>query len=540
MSLEAFFEIVLDSGTLRFAMGDFSSDLGFYPGRLLSIAGMSRDVSPTPDEFRPASWDVELSDPDNYFGALKAAEPFHNRAASIYLGDPDAGIADFTVIATGNVVAWSKVGDVFAIAVADPALKKFDQPVYPNYAVTIQNFVNLPDGTKREKVAVAFGDVSAPRGAVPGYLIEDEVTASTWRYALMADVTFRATLATLFVYGVAKTEGVDFTTSVVNYNGQDYLVADFTSDQRDAARTNENEVTFNTTTTNVDNRTGAWIMRHLLDQHGFDNLVSPETSLDVTAFDAAVAYQLDRNITIGVVLNEKDESLETAVARLARSLNMTLAFNLTGQAQMVIHDGTPTSSAGLVTIAEGQIIEESFEVNGPEDFASRVDYNFSRDWNLKEFQGRLSNDDAAEETNLGEAIRREVNLDFVYGPSAAGAIVNDLMFFLKEKRQIVSFLADPALIKSIKLGDDVVLTHFGGLGADGYGAELFRVLSHRIEVTPESITLGLTLIDLTSQDFSVSTEFLQFATDQSEPVWWTDAPPPRERPRHRGGPAIPR
>ena len=84
-------------------------------------------------------------------------------------------------------------------------------------------------------------------------------------------------------------------------------------------------------------------------------------------------------------------------------------------------------------------------------------------------------------TGLGVKVYedRTLELDYVGDDDTADAIATDRLFFLADDRTIATMQIDPVLLKTLNIGQVVELTHFAGLGADGFEGDTFLIAGHR-------------------------------------------------------------
>ncbi|MDA2936842.1 hypothetical protein MYX75_01080 [Acidobacteria bacterium AH-259-A15] len=519
MSLELVVEIALDTGTERVAFLPFYGAAKFYSPRLISIDGTRREISLVPGDFRAADFSLELDNTDNYWSNLKNTTPFKNRVVKVRIGDSTAGEADFTVVAKGKIQSWGGA-DIFTISCVDETLIRFDQTI--SGVITKNQFPDLPDSTPLELAPLVIGTVSSDglsnTGALPAYLIDPAVSQAKYQY-VAAQETMKS-IDKVYKYGVVVGSG--FTVQQRTFGTDTFTTIEFDADQRDTERPNELEITWDgkgltddgtPSGDNITNPAKAW--KEVLLKNGWT-----AAELDTSEFDQAALILDVRGVTCGFAAIDKDETIRDISVKFAESFNMTTFVTLGGKIAVTVPEPGVTAAANLVTIDEGNIARGSFVMEGPEEMASTLDYEFSRNWQADEFDERGDLTDSAQTTKIGEDVRETAELWYVRNPSSASAVANDKLFFLREERVSLGLLLDPDLIKQIEIGDDVRVTHFAGLGLGGFSSQLFRVLAAGFEFDDQNILGSVRLVDLTEASFAFSKDWLKYVPGQ--PGVWTD------------------
>ena len=88
-------------------------------------------------------------------------------------------------------------------------------------------------------------------------------------------------------------------------------------------------------------------------------------------------------------------------------------------------------------------------------------------------------------------------------------------------------LTDPGQLREINVGSVVRLTHYAGLGADGYSEALFRAVSVGIDLHPDSFAVRLKLVDVLERSRFFGKLFEQMIFDQVPNTYTTLLPDDR-------------
>ena len=117
------------------------------------------------------------------------------------------------------------------------------------------------------------------------------------------------------------------------------------------------------------------------------------------------------------------------------------------------------------------------DMGGPDEYASALRFVWKKNHAAGTFERRDEKEDTALSTGLGVKVYedRTLELDYVGDDDTADAIATDRLFFLADDRTIATMQIDPVLLKTLNIGQVVELTHFAGLGADGFDGDTFLI-----------------------------------------------------------------
>ena len=516
MELLVEFAFAAAVGTKRYALRDIVTPTKYYEGRVVSFGDLDREISVVPGEFRLSGFSLELDNSDNEFSTFKSLVAFKNVEVTLLYGDLAVGEADFTTVAKGVIDTWS-LGDVLSVDVLDESLERFDQPI--SGVITRNLFPDLPDSTPLNLMPIAVGSVSSSGlfddGALPAYLIDPAVSQAKYQYVAAQGTV---TVDSVYVYGVLTASG--FTVQQRTFGATTITTIEFDSDQRDGDRPNETEVTWDGGNA-TSNPSLAW--KEVLEQQGF-----AAGELDTSGFNDARDIFNIRNVTAGIAITDKSETLRTAAEKCAESFNMTTIAALDGKVSVTVpQPGATVPNAPLID--ESQIVQASFEMVPSDELASSLEYEFSCHWVQDEFQDRVVLNDSAQQSKIGQDIRKSAEMFYTIHPSGAAAVAADKMFFTREERVVMTVLADPVLFKTINLGSDVRLTHYSGLGASGFSAQLCRCISAGLTFDGFNMLSRFQFVDLTEATFNFTKDWERYVGD-TQGIWTDHLVNENERP----------
>ena len=495
-----------------------ASKTKMYSEKVVSFSDIEREISIVPGEFRLSDIVVQFDNTGNYFSDLRKRTPFKNRVMSLLLGDTEKGESDLATIYKGKIENWGGA-NVFWIQAIDETLLRFEQKI--SGVITKNQFPDLPDDTPLELVPLVIGTVSSfglsNTGALPAYLIDPAISQAKYQY-VAAQGTIKS-IDKVYKYGVLVGSG--FTVQQRTFDGETFTTIEFDADQRDTSRPNELAVTWDgkgitddgtPSGDNITNPALAW--KEVLLQKGF-----VAGDLDTAEFDAmAIVFDV-RNVTCGFATVDKDDTLRDLAERFAESFNMTTFTSRTGLITVTVPQ--PGSAAtNLITVDESQTAIDSFGMEGSDEMASTLEYEFSRNWQAEEFDERLELTDPAQTSKIGEDLTKKAEFWYVIHPSSAAAVAYDKLFFMREGRVIINSLVDPTLFKQIKIGNDIRVTHFEGLGTAGFSKELFRTIGAGLVWDGENLLMSLRCVDLADAVLEFTTEYKKYL--RKRPIIWTD------------------
>ena len=400
------------------------------------------------------------------------------------------------------------------IKATDDPLELLDEVIQ---GARLQSFVfpDLPESTDEELVPVLIGDVEFSTGAIPAYLIN---AADHTYVAARGSVVVEA----VFLYGELLAANL-YAVSVESYGGEDFTVIDFAADQRDSMRGREVEITWNgqgwqSGGDSIRNPTRQ--LEAFLEDQGFD--------LDSIAFDRVAAIQASRPVEGAIILFDSCQTLRSVLVDAASSYNLTIFYDSDGKLSVTTPETVRTNPPIAAAITESDIERDSFSVSSVRQVASGARFQFSLNAVTRKLEkfGEIGN--VTQENALGEKVELSYDLPYIRDGAYGSAVINDKLFFLQEDRVSAQMnLTDPGQLREINVGSVVHLTHYAGLGAEGYRSALFRTVSVGIDLTPESFSVRLKLVDVIERSESYGKLFENVFFDRVPSTYTTLVPDDR-------------
>ncbi len=503
-------ELVLDSGTLYYSETGITTIGRFYEPRLLSISDVGREIPVVPGQFTAVTASVTLDNADYTFSKLRSTERLRRRTCNILIGEEGAGLSAFTTIFSGVISNWSASGARFTLDLEETLLTRIDAPL-PG-AVTRDLFPHLPDETQIEFVPLVVGQVSAMLGAIEAYRIDPATGQAKFRYlACQTDVK---EITEVYIYGVEQSSGFAIAT-LGGVLPDGVTVIDFDADPLDLDRQAEIEVTFNAIGLTDDKTSSGNAVSNPVDQvrelwefQGFSAAL-----VDSTIFDATATLVDNRGFTSGFAEVDAGRTFREVLERFAESFNLSFYTTPLGKLGVAFPEPEPPSSSGLVRLTDTvEILGGSFKAVGPSEVASNATAQHNLDWARGTWEETAFTEDAGQVAALGESLALPVaQLYYVRDSAVRFGVISDRLFFAQEGREVVEIKTRLDEITSIlTLGDNVLVTHHGGVASDGKGYRdaVFRIVAQSIALTEESASQSLRLVSLSAALFEPSLEYL--------------------------------
>ena len=180
------------------------------------------------------------------------------------------------------------------------------------------------------------------------------------------------------------------------------------------------------------------------------------------------------------------------------------------------------------TLDESDIQRDSFSVGSVRETASGARFQFAINGvnrKLEKF-GVIGN--ITQENALGEKVELSYDLPFIRDASYGSAVINDKLFFMQENRVSAEMsLTDPGQLREINVGSIVRVSHYAGLGAEGYRGAIFRCVSIGIDLQPAAFAVRLKLVDVIERSESFGKIFETMIFDRVPGTYTTLAPDDR-------------
>lgn len=253
-----FVEIDLESGVRKFSQEGVSTRNGMYEARLLSISSLVREVSYGDGFPRASECNITLANQDREWQTTVVNESIINRRVTVRVQPLDDAINIPFRIFTGKITDFEIGNGQITLQCTDSHFDIFNQPLSSSLKLLdTVTFPDMPPGAiyAGKLVPIIYGeDFSSITGvngeyAMPAYLIDPALSQANYRYVLCQHTIVTQAVNNTHVrrYGITGNSWVGTAPSLTTatYGGVLMMVLDFASDQRDAARNTELEITHN-------------------------------------------------------------------------------------------------------------------------------------------------------------------------------------------------------------------------------------------------------------------------------------------------------
>lgn len=500
MGIDALIEIDFDSGTRYYSRNGVRAPHAFYRPLISSFGGMSRDIPVVPSDYRAAQVKMTFSNASGEFSRLRDSESWRNRPLRVRLGDPDVGWQDFTVAFVGRISNWSIDKETCSIDAVDAIQSRLGHPL--DFVIDGGFYHRLPDETPRALAPLVIGEVTAPLGAVPAYLVEPSVEIVPFRYIACQGVA--KSIDEVYAYGALVDPGDYSITNGLGPTGGAVTFIDFDSDQRVVGDATEPHVSWNGSGQTDDGTSGGNAINNGAEQlervlllNGF-----AADEIDSTKVAAAADTLDQKQIRGAFVAVERGITVGDAVRLFAENYNLQIFATNDGKVGITAPDPTIDEDAELPELtAIHDIVAGSFAVAGPQEVASTLVASYQYNWYSGEFLSTSLQTNPQQIGALGEDVATNSEHPFIRGSASMREVAAIKMFFMREQRQIVTATTTAHWHKDLDIGDAVRITHFAGIGQSGYASRIFRVVAIGLEEAGAALATKLTLVDLDAEPF---------------------------------------
>lgn len=294
---EPLVEISFLGGTRFFSFGGTGTPTRYYEARLQSVGAITREISPLDADHRVGDVTITVRNVDRELNKLKSRESFYGRQMKILFGNVANGFASLKDVFTGKITRWIDQGETWSFTARDDSWDKFNLRIDSTAAyLSTTVFPFLPADQDPLLVPIVYGDCQLPPaqiaagagpGIIPCYLVDPAVGQAAYRYVVAQHVC--RSVVRVFRYGVLVSAS-NYSVLQVAYAGRTCTVLDFTSDQRDANRARELEITADVIGITYKDSASGRVLENPVEQvEHFLKTYAATTNLDQTTFLQAKA-----------------------------------------------------------------------------------------------------------------------------------------------------------------------------------------------------------------------------------------------------------
>lgn len=520
-------EIDFSTGTRYYSFQGVSSPSAWYKNAVLSVGSINREVPYLGGEYRVADTEIVLANIDKEFSMLKADVGFRNRTVRIRFGNLRAGLAQMQSVYTGKITNWSIAQGRIQLEVRDASYERFRIDVSGRLNRTA--FPNLPVEQELKLYPIIYGTVSSAlhsaTGALPTYLVDPAVGGAVYRYVVARHICKQ--VLNVYRYGELLAPSA-YTVTTTAVDGYTMTFLDFSTDQRDDARSGELEITVDVLGTTSDGTPAGSLITNPVEQlKHYPKTYAGLVDADFSTNHVANAQQnMDAASYQGSWAVVEDTTHEEIINKFNESFNgslFTTRYGLYAPFFFFIDDLTDVEASTSKVTDEDDILRDSFEIYPIEDVASRLQYNFQWNYVKQYFERQPDVVSGAQETILGLDVRQNVNLWFVGFEPTAQNVAADRLYDLREVQQFIRF-ALPVTAFTVELNDYLRVTHFQGIKASGAGYEraVFRVIGLSLELQPQSMQVRATCVKLFDSD-DVWAQYMRLGDESTMSSSWLTA-----------------
>lgn len=283
------------------------------------------------------------------------------------------------------------------------------------------------------------------------------------------------------------------------YGGTEMTCLDFFYDPRDASQSTELEITASVQGITSDGTSGGTLLTNPADilEHFLLNYVNcMSTELDSQAFDIAETVTSGYSCSMPII--HKDVPYSDVINKWCRSFLGSFYVNNLGQYAVYIKTSAVPISEGITFHHDTAIVYGTFEVESNDAVATTLQYDWmhlpTRDYFA--FHNDL---DTGEFSALGnDVIGDQLELFYVRDSATALFVAQSYAELYAEGVQFISFGLSIDNVDLVDLNSIADITHWQGIGLDGYDAAVSRVFQLVMDITPTNVGIRVRALKLKS------------------------------------------
>ena len=260
---------------------------------------------------------------------------------------------------------------------------------------------------------------------------------------------------------------------------------------------------------------------------------------DDDSFALAATAMDTRGINGAIVIAAVNETLRTAARDVGRSFNLQTFISRSGAlgCTAAVPDTNPSSP---VQVTESDTIASSWLMQHPGAYLTACTYEYSpRFGPARAYRAEGTFSDSGQLLRQSKRSSERIQMPYQRNAASASTVASDRIFFAREERVQVSLNVRPHIIRSLRIGSAVELTHSLGIGSGGFESVPMRAIGIGVEVNRERLTGRLMVVDTDFTVAPVTKEFFDYLPHARLPRMRSSAADfPLHRPQRRFDPSL--
>lgn len=504
-------EIDFDTGTEYYSFEGVGTPDHWYEPLVETVGEIQRESPIFGDEYRVSDVNITLINDQQYFTKKKGTPAsFYGRTIRILYGDALDGAARMLPIFTGKIYKWANnERGQFTIQARDFSFDRYRRHVHTTARILeAAVFPDIPVGGEPRLVPIVYGDCCVDPnvdlatydlgGPIPCYLIDTDA-GGKWRYVVAQHIC--QSVDYVFVYGV-KTSAANYTVTNATYDGVSMTVLDFNADPRQSNRSSELEITAAAKGVTDTGLLSGTLLTDPVDvmEHFLLNYASTSSSeIDSATKSVARAASAAAGYACALAIVDKDSPYSEVIARWCQSFLGSVFVTRDSKIGLFVKTTAAPPTPTVIFTADIEMIQDSFSVESNETVASELQYGYMYNY-PRDFFGRQPDlTITGQETALGSAISRQVDLYYVRDSATALAVANSHADLLKESVEFQKVDLTPDQFLIVDLNSFVGMTHWQGVAASGgYSGVTVRVYAVGLQPTPTEMKIHAESVKLSA------------------------------------------
>lgn len=503
-------EIDWDSGTEYYSFVGVRSPSHHYDDLVMEISPIHREVALFGGAFSSSNASVSLANRDNYFSRKLSSTVIRNRELRIKFADFDEGLTSAVTLFAGDISKFelrdgvlrlearnTRFDDLFNSKISD-MVPLIDALNFPTIITG-----SLPSLQSATLVPLVFGRLpgtwgtSNTFGRIAGYLVDTLASGNPFVYVFGARPHGSGSTPVgpnFYRYGVSTGSGT-LTTAV--YNGNTYSVLTFATEQRDANRLDQTELTGDVNgVTENDSTTATPILNPV---RALEFFLENYTDLASGDFNATLQTEAKTNATsmlydedgdnlyrtpvFGAAIVDSEFTAQDVIEKFCETFAMQLYVTNSGEIATFVDTDNPPSSqtADFSVTDESDIIVDSFFISSNDDVAVTLQANYLYRWSYgfrtdsspgSQFQRKNAYTIPGAATEVAHGILREVNLWYLNSSHRAIDILRIYGEYVRANAHWIEFDLPIRFFGDCELNNIVSITHWQGIDYQTYSDEV--------------------------------------------------------------------
>ena len=458
-------DLYLDDETLRWAI-DYVRPQSSAPyiGKIISLPRIKNSLGTVTRTYEICEATIELADPDRRLRELAHDGGLKNRRLTIKVALEGVDLADALTVFDGAVYSYKPLEGMRFQVVAEQSAPNY-MTKYPDKNITATDYPNTAPGMLDQTIPVIWNEVSSTDGPCRTYMVDTTQDAEKHLVGLQHGAALAVTNVRL--NGTLKTVATHYTITSQTIDGKVHTLISWVAGVRPLPADRVScDATFNAAGAPVGPVACAmFFMEH------WAGYVSGD--FDSTSSAAAIAEETDRGYVMAGAMNES-KPLSVWLDQIRNEFELDIWRDTATGKIFFLYLG---QAIDLTNIQHYRDTREIFKYTPNLNMELVVNWirpAFNYDYVNQNFKNYEFYEDANSQARHGGVYRLDPTLFFIRDAATAYELAARKTVRQKDPRAFETFVL-PIKAFSLPLGTVLRVTHFDGMGIQGYVGEYFQI-----------------------------------------------------------------